>query len=61
MTVFYVDLGMTVGMMEGIQDCEESGAIHEVRRLGPEWYVEICRRCKITPTKHDLERWRVVS
>jgi hypothetical protein len=33
LTVFYVDLGMTKGMRQGIDDCEEKGLPYEIRKL----------------------------
>lgn len=32
-TVFYVDLGMTPGMVKGVEDCESKGSQFEVRKL----------------------------
>lgn len=37
MTVFYLDLGMTPGMVQGIEDCETKGLPYEKRHLGGEW------------------------
>lgn len=32
-TVFYIDLGITEGMQQGIDDCEEKGLPYEIRKL----------------------------
>lgn len=45
-TVFYIDLGMTKGMDQGIQDCEDKNKPYEVRHLSSElWdeFLEIMR------------------
>jgi len=39
-TVFYIDLGMTIGMKQGIDDCEEKGKDYEVRHLHPDLWKE---------------------
>jgi hypothetical protein len=38
-TVFYMDLGMTTGMKQGIDDCEEKGVLYEVRHIDPALWV----------------------
>lgn len=54
-TVFYVDLGMTDGMKQGIDDCEEKGKPYSIRRLNDDtwerfakcalgFYIEVKRR-----------------
>ena len=35
-TIFYIDLGMTSGMKQGIDDCEEKNVPYEVRHLPKE-------------------------
>ena len=35
-TVFYVDLGMTDGMRQGIEDCQEKKHMYDIRRLDDE-------------------------
>jgi len=45
-SVFYEDLGMTGGMLQGIQDCEAKEKPYEVRRLPDDlWdrFVTICQ------------------
>lgn len=37
LTVFYVDLGASPGMVIGLADCEAKGRPFVVRRLGGEW------------------------
>lgn len=39
-TVFYMDLGMTSGMNEGIKDCEDKNKPYEVRHLSPDLWDE---------------------
>lgn len=39
-TVFYIDLGMTEGMNQGIKDCEEKGKEYEVRHLHTDLWKE---------------------
>jgi hypothetical protein len=42
-TVFYQDLGMTEGMVEGEEDCKEKGKEYEVRNLPDDlWNIFIC-------------------
>lgn len=42
-TVFYKDLGMTDGMIEGEKDCEEKGKDYEVRALPEDlWNIFVC-------------------
>ena len=40
LTVFYIDLGMTSGMKEGIDDCEKKNKSYSVRHLSPELWDE---------------------
>lgn len=45
-TVFYTDLGMTDGMVEGLEDCKKKGKPYNIRRLPDElweWLEEVCR------------------
>jgi hypothetical protein len=39
-TVFYMDLGMTPGMNQGIEDCEEKGKIYHLRHIHPDLWKE---------------------
>lgn len=39
-TVFYLDLGMTTGMKQGIDDCEAKGKSYEVRHIHPDLFKE---------------------
>jgi hypothetical protein len=39
-TVFYMDLGMTTGMKQGIDDCEEKDKPFEVRHIDTELWKE---------------------
>ena len=53
-TVFYMDLGMTTGMKQGIDDCEAKDKPFEVRHIHPElWlvYADIEDRVR-HPEKH---------
>lgn len=53
-TIFYIDLGMTEGMNQGIKDCEAKGKEYEVRHLHPDlWkeFIEIEDRIK-NPEKY---------
>lgn len=43
MTVFYTDLGMTDGMQQGIDDCEDKGLPYEVRSLPDDIWNEFAR------------------
>lgn len=57
-TVFYIDLGMTEGMVKGIKDCKKKGSPYEKRRLSPEdWkdFKAYCRRNAIGNPKRFLE------
>ncbi len=42
-TVFYVDLGMTKGMEQGIEDCEEKGKSYEIRFLPAYKWTAFCQ------------------
>lgn len=42
-TVFYKDLGMTKGMIQGEEDCKEKGKEYEVRSLPKDlWDIFVC-------------------
>ena len=42
-TVFYKDLGMTEGMIQGQEDCEQKGKEYEVRELPEDlWNIFTC-------------------
>jgi hypothetical protein len=43
MTVFYTDLGITDGMQQGIDDCEEKGHPYEIRKLPDNIWNEFAR------------------
>lgn len=42
-TVFYIDLGMTKGMTQGMDDCEKKGKEYEIRHLPSELWEEFRR------------------
>ena len=39
-SIFYIDLGMTKGMKQGMDDCEEKGKPYEIRHLPSELWEE---------------------
>jgi len=39
-TVFYIDLGMTTGMNQGIDDCETKGKSYSIRHLNKDLWKE---------------------
>lgn len=47
-TVFYIDMGMTSGMKEGITDCEIKGKEFEVRHIHPDLWSEFLEACMET-------------
>ena len=44
-TVFYEDLGMTDGMIEGLEDCKENDTPYEVRRLPDYLWEKLVEYC----------------
>jgi hypothetical protein len=46
-TVFYTDLGMTDGMILGIEDCEKKDKKFEVRRLPDQLWERLVTICKL--------------
>jgi len=42
-TVFYLDLGMTTGMKQGIDDCEAREKPYQVRHIDPNLWVEFVK------------------
>lgn len=46
-TVFYIDLGMTDGMVLGIEDCEKKDKKFEVRRLPDKLWERLVTICKL--------------
>ena len=44
-SVFYQDLGMTNGMIQGAEDCEEKGKPYELRRLPDELWEQLMEYC----------------
>lgn len=44
-TIFYEDLGMTQGMIQGLEDCEEKGKPYEVRRLPNDLWQRLTDFC----------------
>lgn len=46
-TVFYTDLGVTDGMVLGIEDCEEKGKLFEVRKLPDNLWERLVTICKL--------------
>jgi len=44
-TVFYTDLGMTKGMIQGIEDCEKKGKPFQVRRLPNTLWEKLINYC----------------
>jgi hypothetical protein len=45
-TNFYIDLGMTDGMKQGIDDCEAKGKSFEVRHLTADLWIEFLQACE---------------
>ena len=42
-TIFYIDLGMTKGMIEGIKDCDKKKTPYELRRIPEDlWNIFVC-------------------
>lgn len=44
-SVFYEDLGMTSGMIQGIEDCKHKGNPYEVRRLPDDLWLKLREYC----------------
>ncbi len=44
-TVFYKDLGMTKGMIQGLEDCKQKGKPYEVRSLPDELWERLLEYC----------------
>ena len=44
-TVFYIDLGMTNGMKQGIDDCEAKRNLYEIRHLPPDLWRDFLGAC----------------
>lgn len=44
-TVFYKDLGMTKGMMEGIEDCEKKNKTYSLRHLPEYLWKQLIEYC----------------
>jgi len=44
-TVFYTDLGMTDGMILGVEDCKKKGTPYEIRRLPDELWKRLEEVC----------------
>lgn len=44
-SVFYQDLGITQGMIEGIEDCEKKGNPYEVRKLPEDLWNKLVLFC----------------
>jgi len=44
-TNFYIDLGMTKGMIEGLEDCRAKHKVHEVRRLCYSLWEDFVEAC----------------
>jgi len=63
-TNFYIDLGMTDGMVQGIKDCELKQNPYQTRELPKDlWrrFIEVCYEESvevILPLKERSERWK---
>ncbi len=44
-SVFYKDLGMTKGMIQGVEDCEKKGNPYEVRKLPDDLWEQLLDYC----------------
>ena len=44
-SIFYKDLGMTKGMIQGIEDCKEKGKSYEVRNLPDDLWQKLIEFC----------------
>jgi hypothetical protein len=57
-TVFYTDLGMTDGMIEGLEDCKEKNKSYEIRRL-PDYLwnklIEYCHEANYVKVKRSAK------
>lgn len=53
-SVFYQDLGMTEGMIEGIRDCKKKGKPYEVRKLPEDLWMKFATFC--LENRYDFER-----
>lgn len=46
-TVFYVDLGITTGMLQGIKDCEAKNKVYETRILPANYFAILKEYAKL--------------
>jgi len=44
-SVFYEDLGMTEGMIQGVRDCKQKGKPYEIRKLPEDLWVKFVGFC----------------
>ena len=55
-SVFYKDLGMTKGMIQGVEDCEKKGKPYEVRNLPDDLWRELLDYCLEAEIEMPIKR-----
>jgi len=55
-TIFYKDLGMTKGMIQGVEDCKKKGKPYEIRSLPDDLWVELLDYCLEAEIEMPIKR-----
>jgi hypothetical protein len=54
-TIFYEDLGMTIGMKQGLQDCKDKLHPYEIRKLPPDLWEMFCNFCNKNGYEYEVQ------